>query len=67
MDRWWQQQSESKPPGDGGDLISGGEDQEDQDYNSASGSDRKDGYPRSKRDGKRHTIFNGLDTELEVR
>ena len=44
MDRRRQQLSKSKPSGDGGDLISDGKDQDDQDHNRGSGSDRRGGH-----------------------
>src|SRR6266550_8198125 len=44
MDRWRQKSSKSKLPGDGGNLTSGGEDQDDQDRNRGSGSGGGDGH-----------------------
>ncbi|KAF8351680.1 hypothetical protein F5887DRAFT_1069354 [Amanita rubescens] len=44
MDRWRQKLSESKLPGDSGNLTSGGEDQDDQDHNHGSGRGHEDGH-----------------------
>ncbi|KAF8625476.1 hypothetical protein AX15_005361 [Amanita polypyramis BW_CC] len=56
MDRR-QQRSESKPPGDGGHLISGGKDQHDQDHDCGSGSGR--GHRRVRRKGGHSGRFRG--------